>query len=107
MIAQAQGSLQERWEAKVLRTDACWLWQGYCDPHGYGRMTYQNRVCLAHRVSWELVNGPVPSDKRVLHHCDTPACVRPDHLFLGTQLDNITDSIMKGRQKGRHKEQCP
>ena len=95
--------LVERFWEKVVKTPTCWLWTaaaqgGYGvigDPHRKGR------VLRAHRVSWELHDGPIPSGMDVLHRCDTPACVRPDHLFLGTAADNIADMFAKGRQPDR------
>ncbi|MGW7598161.1 HNH endonuclease [Streptomyces antimycoticus] len=53
----------------------------------------------AHRYSWEMANGPIPESLHVLHHCDTPLCVRPDHLFLGTALENARDKVAKGRMR--------
>ena len=87
----------------------CWLWTGCLDPDGYGRFNVQKagRWCPmpAQRVAWELVVGPIPDGLLVCHHCDNPACVRPnhpEHCFLGTQLDNMRDMAAKGRgRKGR------
>lgn len=93
--------MKKRWEEKVKRTADCWSWTGYRDANGYGRLTVNHNAVLAHRLSWEIFCGPIPEDKRVLHHCDNPSCVRPDHLFLGTQVDNITDTVMKGRYHQR------
>lgn len=77
----------------------CLLWTGGVDKKGYGR--FRARVTLqrlAHRFSWEFAHGPIPNDMGVLHKCDTPACVRADHLFLGTNLDNNNDKVSKNRQ---------
>lgn len=80
-------------------TTRCWVFTGCCSAnHGYGRIAIARSVARrAHRVSWELANGPIPDGLFVLHRCDNPPCVRPDHLFLGTQRDNILDMHRKGR----------
>ncbi len=91
----------ERFWSKVVKTDdGCWGWNGATTPFGYGRMTAGSRgagLLRAHRVSWELHYGPIPAGLLVLHHCDNPPCVRPNHLFLGTMLDNSRDAVAKGR----------
>jgi len=87
--------MPERFWLKVERTDGCWLWQGGRMRAGYGVL---GNLGLAHRVSWNLHYGAIPENTMVLHHCDTPPCVRPDHLFLGTALDNTRDCIAKGRR---------
>jgi hypothetical protein len=97
-----RGTLKERFWPKVIRGDSCWEWQGAKDPSGYGRVKVGDGTKLAHRVAWELTSGPVPDDLFVLHHCDNPSCCRPDHLFLGTNQDNMTDMVAKGRYKARH-----
>jgi hypothetical protein len=82
--------------------NGCVLWTGAIDDKGYGRMGVErqsrNRVALAHRVAWELANGPIPDGLNVLHRCDVPPCVAIEHLFLGTTADNIADKMAKGRQ---------
>lgn len=90
----------ERFWEKVEKTDACWIWQSTTDEDGYGFFKVRQptvRMWRAHRYSWVLHFGPIPSGLFVCHHCDTPPCVRPDHLFLGTALHNNRDSIAKGR----------
>ena len=85
----------------------CWVWTGYRQKFGHGAMGYRDPVrggrsvktILAHRYSWELVNGPVPEGLCVLHRCDNPPCVNPEHLFLGTRSDNGKDMWRKGRGK--------
>lgn len=93
-------SLADRFWAKVEKTDGCWFWRGYRRPDGYGEIsdgTPRHRKLRTHRVAWELTNGPIPGGLEACHRCDTPACVRPDHLFLGTQADNIRDMWTKNR----------
>lgn len=88
----------ERFWVQVRRGDECWLWLGRCDEKGYGRLGFGGRAGQrAHRVAWLLVNGEIPAGQCVLHRCDNPSCVRPDHLFLGTQLANVADRDAKRR----------
>lgn len=79
----------------------CWQWKGALVPKGYGQFSFKvNGRCEAHkasRIAYALAYGRVPSDKFVLHRCDNPGCVNPSHLFLGTQLDNISDRRLKDR----------
>lgn len=96
------GDPVERFMSRVaVDPDGCWLWTGLADQHGYGRIHFEGRVTRAHRVSWMIHEGPIPEGQKVLHRCDTPACVRPDHLFLGTQADNMADMNAKGRGRWR------
>jgi len=88
----------ERFWTKVAKGEGCWLWTAPPRNDGYGQFNVRGRPVAAHRLSWELNVGPIPVGLHVLHRCDTPACVRPDHLFLGTQADNNADKRQKGRQ---------
>lgn len=90
--------LPERFWAKVNKTGECWLWTASFDGRGYGQIgAGPGRNKRSHRVAWELTYGPIPEGMYVCHHCDTKACVRPDHLFLGTHGDNVRDMIAKKR----------
>lgn len=91
------GSPEQFWAA-VQRTDTCWLWTGPTNERGYGRARIMGTIRRAHRVSWEMSFGEIPRGLCVLHRCDVPACVRPDHLWLGTLRDNNLDKVSKGRQ---------
>jgi hypothetical protein len=79
----------------------CWIWTEYCNHQGYGRWRYDGKRIGAHRISWMLYCGPISGGLSVLHHCDNPSCVNPDHLFLGTHDDNMRDMTAKGRSS-RH-----
>ena len=84
------------WSEKVTES-GCMIWTGCVDANGYGKIGYGGKMHLAHRLSYESVNGKIPDGMHVCHKCDTPSCVNPDHLFLGTQADNISDMVSKGR----------
>lgn len=87
----------------VEKTDGCWEWTGARNEDGYGRLYTAGENWFTHRYSWVLHNGPIPDGLWVLHHCDNPPCIRPDHLFLGTAATNVADMVAKDRQsKGDH-----
>jgi len=90
--------MQKRFEAKFTKAEGCWLWHGATAPGGYGSFGVPGRTTVAHRVAYELYVGTIPEGTFVLHKCDTPACVNPDHLFLGSHQDNMRDKWAKGRQ---------
>ena len=87
-----------RFWSRVDKIDGCWLWQAGKTKDGYGVIWKAPKVLLAHRVAWELTYGPIPEGLQILHHCDNPACVNPTHLFIGTNYDNVCDSVSKGRR---------
>jgi hypothetical protein len=80
-----------------LEEGECWLWLKCRDKCGYGQIRVKNKIEGAHRVSYEVYVGNIPSGLHVLHKCDTPTCVNPSHLFLGTHKDNMLDRKKKGR----------
>jgi hypothetical protein len=104
-------TVEERFLAKVELepNTGCWLWTGLLDRKGYGRFLVgsktdgSHRMVSSHRVAYELYVGPIPAGMSCLHRCDTPGCVAPPHLFLGTTRDNQTDMAKKWRgRKSKH-----
>lgn len=77
--------------------DNCKLWQGAKTPKGYGVLTVSGKQIFAHRLAYRLFHGVIPAGMLVCHKCDTPDCINPDHLFLGTAKDNTQDMSIKGR----------
>jgi HNH endonuclease len=106
-------SLSRRFWSKTRKTNGCWLWIGAKNAAGYGKVFWnkdtERRSVLtdAHRTSWLLHFGPIPDGCYVCHACDTPSCVNPQHLWLGTNSDNILDAIRKGRKRCEPRTHCP
>jgi len=89
----------EKFEKMFIKTDSCWIWQGSRQNRGYGHLCRRGGGFeLAHRVSYRFYKGDIPKGLNVLHKCDNPSCVNPNHLFLGSQKDNMHDMIKKGRK---------
>jgi len=91
-------------KVKKAKLKKCWLWTGAVDGGGYGKLMTGTRgglrgLIAAHRYSWMYHRGEIPKGLHVLHHCDVRRCVNPNHLYLGTQKDNVRDAIVRGRFK--------
>jgi hypothetical protein len=103
--------LAERFWEKVLKADGCWEWTGCrggkaTSGKHYGGLSVRGRMVKAHRISYELHYGDVPDGLCVLHRCDNPGCVRPDHLWVGTRSDNARDAVRKGRDTATARPEC-
>jgi len=83
----------------VKKTPSCWIWTGTNGSKGYGTIWSCGRNHYATRLMWEFCNGKIPDGKFICHYCDNPPCVRPSHLWVGTNRDNLIDSHSKGRRK--------
>lgn len=91
---------------KWTTTAKCWEWNGHLNSRGYGLFRLKGKDVFAHRVSYLFEYGELPDDMFVCHKCDNPKCIRPDHLFLGTQKDNMADCRSKGRNFWANKTHC-
>lgn len=95
--------IERFWEKVDTQSGPCWNWLGGTSNFGHGRFRTgkaSEGMVLAHRFAWEDIMSPVPEEKLVLHKCDNPRCVNPQHLFIGTYKDNMQDMIRKGRNRG-------
>jgi len=105
--------MREHFEKRIINKSipepntGCWLWTGYCSVSGYGKTSFKAHPYLAHRLSYELFYGKFNHNLKVLHKCDTPACVNPQHLSLGTQKENIHDMLKKHGHYNSKKTSCP
>jgi len=99
--------LIKRFNEKVDKTSDCWLWKAAKDKDGYGKFKMNRKDYQAHRASWEISIAPINPGMCVLHRCDVPSCVNPDHLFLGTRLENNQDRDAKGRNGYSKRTHCP
>jgi len=88
---------EERFWENVQKTETCWLWTGAPNKQGYGQLYVNGKGMYAHRLSYQIRHGSIPEGLDILHTCDRPGCVRPDHLRAGTHQDNMKDRDEKGR----------
>lgn len=106
-LRQRRRSLAERfWQYVEQTKSGCWIWTGSKDQRNYGQIGsggHNSRCLKAHRVSWQINRGPITDGLWVLHRCDNPPCVNPDHLFLGTRQMNVDDCVAKGRNRNNPK----
>ncbi|MCE5211838.1 MAG: HNH endonuclease [Deltaproteobacteria bacterium] len=93
--------LSFQFEKFVIKKDGCWGWTGTKSTNGYPQIRHNKKIIHGNRVSYELHHGEIPRGLDVLHKCDNPECTNPDHLFLGSHLDNMHDAILKGRMRGK------
>jgi hypothetical protein len=103
---------QEWFWSRVSKTDTCWIWTGWVSPYGYGRLRFEGRNQLAHRVSYILTHGPIPDGLTIDHLCYVKTCVNPAHLEAVTAAVNYARAVAHGRvstngDNNRRKTHCP
>lgn len=107
-ISEQALSIRERFDSKIYKTCECWVWTAAKDPKGYGRFgigpAKANKTHFAHRIALALSEVFFTDDDYVLHKCDNPPCVRPDHLFVGDHIGNMEDWRIKGYRQ--RKDAC-
>lgn len=92
-----------RFQSKIkVMPSGCHEWQGSVGKHGYGKLSINNKMVLAHRIAWEIEHGPIPDGMDCCHTCDNRRCVNPAHMFIGTRKDNMHDASLKGRLSRTH-----
>jgi hypothetical protein len=92
--------------SKINITDSCWIWSG-AKNRGYGTAYFEGRQQGVHRIMYQMAYGEIPEAMFICHSCDNPECVNPDHLFAGTQKQNMEDRSNKGRHANQKKTHCP
>lgn len=97
MNAATRPTIRQKFESGFIRNDDCWEWNGTIDGYGYGVLDHNKRRYRAHVLALEYDGRPVPKGMVACHHCDNPGCVRPSHLYVGTQRDNVRDAVSRDR----------
>lgn len=95
------------WSRAIRSPGGCLLWQGRKNAKGYGWIALRGKSMHTHRAAWIISRGEIPSGRWVLHTCDTPSCVEPSHLYLGTPADNNADCVRRGRHRTIRGEKSP
>jgi hypothetical protein len=98
---------KQRLEKHTKKTNKCWFWTGALNAWGYGIINIKKKITLAHRAMWSLFKGEIPKNSLVCHSCDNPSCVNPDHLWLGSNKDNMDDMYSKKRSNQPQGEKHP
>lgn len=95
------GSLEDKFYLSVIKSDGCWGWLGFARK-GYGSVWHEGRNIRSNRASWIIHFGEIPDGMRVCHKCDNPSCTNPEHLFLGSDVDNVADRNRKRRDLSKN-----
>lgn len=109
MLKKPQSDEERFWsKVEMIPFHDCWEWIAGKYPHGYGMIGIKKKktTVSAHRISYQMKYGPIPEGLQVNHKCDNPGCVRPEHLYAGTQKENIRDVILRGRNFNQKKTHC-
>lgn len=101
-----KADLDTRLWNRLDKTGDCWVWPGGLTGSGYGQLNFMGIRWVAHRLAWSVVNGTIPPGMLCCHTCDNRKCCRPDHIFIGTPLDNNLDAVAKNRHPGMLKTHC-
>lgn len=97
MLPKIDSKIISAFNMRFIQSPGCWIWIAYTGPEGYGVFRQKAGSWLAHRLAYKINFGEFDEELKVCHSCDNPPCVNPSHLWLGTDQDNRTDSVLKGR----------